>query len=501
MSFRIPISLTRGLFVGALFFLFAINITAQKQQQTSTVEAASNNGVSFNNIESYVYNGSLHVSFDLELQGRFFASGDALHIVPVYRTGTDEIRLIEILVNGKKRSSYYKREQSLLSKSERLANKPYAEIVRNDNEKQHLTYSYVMPIPEGVSRTGTLHIEQLLEDCCDLAVVDTKLLPLEYRATRPDPSIFVNTLTFITPEAEQVKKRNHQIVVRIDYPVDKYEVVPSFADNKAELEKIDKELNSLFTDKKTYKIANAVIKGYASPEDTYEYNLNLSRRRTDTFQKFLVQKYGLTDLHNFPSQGMGEDWEGLLRAVESSNMEHRDEVVNIINTVGIFDSRETQLMELAGGKPYSYMLKELYPPLRRMEMEINYTVRPFDSNEVESFIKERPTGLSQREIFDLAQNKKDVELLKIAAIYFPEDPIANINASSVALKKGNVDEAWTYLSKVQDKPEASNNLGIYYWLSGDTNKAESYFRQAVYVESQKENAQANLKLLKEYLMR
>ena len=228
------------------------------------------------------------------------------------------------------------------------------------------------------------------------------------------------------------------------------------------------------------------------------FRSNLSRRRTDTFKKYLVNKYGLTGLNDFPAQGMGEDWEGLRKAVEASDMEYKAEVLNIIDTEGVFDGREKKLMELAGGKPYSYMLRELFPPLRRMEMEISYTVRAFDTNEAETVIKDKPSGLSQREIFDLAQSKDDKDLLKIAAIYFPNNAIANINASSVALVRGNLDEAWTYLSKVEDNPEAYNNLGIYYWLKGDVERAKGYFQKAMAIDSEKENAVANIKLLERY---
>ena len=466
---------------------------------TSTANAqATANEVSFENIESYVLNGSLHLSFDVALEGNFLSSGDALHIRPVYRTASNEINLPEIVVNGKQRARFYRREQSLLSESKRMENKPFAVIVRNNRERQELSYNYVLPLPKGIDTKGTLQIEQLLQDCCHLALVDSKPLPLEYKHVIPSPALFANTVTFIAPQAEKEKKRNDTFVIRIEYPVNQHEVLPNYANNMAELERMDSEVKAYFTEKETYKIERAVIKGYASPEDTYEYNLNLSRRRTDTFKMYLVNKYGLTGLNDFPAHGMGEDWEGLRKAVEASDMEHKAEVLNIIDTEGVFDGREKKLMELAGGKPYSYMLQELFPPLRRMEMVISYTVRAFDSDEVETVMQERPMGLSQLEIFHHIQQRNNKELYFVAADYFPESVSANINASSVALTKGDVEQAWSYLSKVESKSEAYNNLGVYYWLKGDTDKAENYFQKAIEADVDKQNAVANMKLLERH---
>ena len=82
----------------ALLFGFFATATANAQ--------AAANEASFENIESYVLNGSLHVSFDLALEGDFLSAGDALHLHPVYRTASDEIRLPGILVNGKQRARF-----------------------------------------------------------------------------------------------------------------------------------------------------------------------------------------------------------------------------------------------------------------------------------------------------------------------------------------------------------------------------------------------------------
>jgi len=59
-----------------------------------------------------------------------------------------------------------------------------------------------------------------------------------------------------------------------------------------------------------------------------------------------------------------------------------------------------------------------------------------------------------------------------------------------------LDEAWQYLSKIQDVPEAYNNLGVYYWLRGDTERAERYFRLAMNVKGDEEKARRNLEQLR-----
>lgn len=174
---------------------------------TSTANAQSAaNGVSFHNVESYVQNGSLHLSFDVTLEGDFLSSGDALHLHPLYRAGSEEIRLPGVLVNGKQRARFYRREQSLLSESKRVEGKPFAVIVRNNRERQQVSYNYVQPLPKGVDTRGTLQIEQLLQDCCHLALVDSKLFPLENRYAAPDPAMFANTVTYITPQSGEREK-------------------------------------------------------------------------------------------------------------------------------------------------------------------------------------------------------------------------------------------------------------------------------------------------------
>ena len=53
--------------------------------------------------------------------------------------------------------------------------------------------------------------------------------------------------------------------------------------------------------------ANITVNGYASPEGTEEYNLQLSQRRADAVKNLLVSKYGIeADRINAIGHGVGD---------------------------------------------------------------------------------------------------------------------------------------------------------------------------------------------------
>lgn len=141
--------------------------------------------------------------------------------------------------------------------------------------------------------------------------------------------VYESSVTFIRPKKEVVKDRNEHLSIHINYIVDRYDILPYYASNAEELAKVDNVLRPLSSRRETtYRIRRASIKGYASPEAPYDYNLKLSQRRADGFKQYLIRKYGLYDISMFPATGMGEDWEGLRAAVEESDMMYQDAVLS-----------------------------------------------------------------------------------------------------------------------------------------------------------------------------
>jgi Tfp pilus assembly protein PilF len=83
------------------------------------------------------------------------------------------------------------------------------------------------------------------------------------------------------------------------------------------------------------------------------------------------------------------------------------------------------------------------------------------------------------------------EVFDIAVRMYPENPIANINAAAMELKRGNVDQAVRYLERSDmTTAAAQNNQGVYHLLKGELDKAVSCFNKAKELGS--EQADANL---------
>lgn len=458
---------------------------------------------------------SLHIGFVINLQGNVIRSGEALHLVPVYRIGDDEVRLPEILINGKRNSKYYRRDRALLGHEQYWSTKPYAELTLNKRTPQKIRYDKRVVLPAEFSNqpTGHVYIERFVEDCCDWRFVGSDLLKPTVASEVSPAAIPMQNLVFdesnvvfVRPAHETKKLRNELLSLRINFIVNRSDILPTYKNNADELRKADALLRPLSTRRETYTINSAIIRGYASPEDTYEHNLKLSQHRADNFKSYIISRYGLTGLSSFPSQGMGEDWDGLRKLVEESIMPYREKVLDIIDFVDLNKGREKQLMDLGGGVPYKFMLANLFPPLRRMEMEVSYTVRSFEEKETDKVFETRPQDLSPEELFLLARRRNappvtDEERAEYGREYdmavqlYPKNEIVLLNASSAALIRGDEDIAWEYLNKIKSLPEAANNLGVYYMLHGDNARAEQYLRRALTVMQTKETAKRNLKVL------
>ena len=283
----------------------------------------------------------------------------------------------------------------------------------------------------------------------------------------------------------------------LDFPVNQTVIRPDYRRNTAELAKIRETIDQVRGDRYA-TITGISIKGYASPEGTYANNERLAKGRSEALLDYVKQRYDLAGVETNVDYEP-EDWAGLEKKVEASDLPDKAELLAIIRAdePADWDAREWKLKNLNGGSSYRYLLNEIYPALRHSDYEVAYTIRPFNVDESKSLIYKDPKQLSLEEMFQVAQTYESgspefKEVFEIAVRMYPDDPVSNLNAANTALLNRDTANARRYLAKAADGPEKRLAEGVACWLEGDRDQARSIFESLASDPVVGEQAKANL---------
>lgn len=292
----------------------------------------------------------------------------------------------------------------------------------------------------------------------------------------------VNPLVkYVTPESEPIKMRKVSGNAQIAYHVAKADLDKNYMQNQKELEKIKNSIDDVKKDN-SLEVTSIHLHGYCSPEGSYDFNRRLSRQRAITIKDYLVDTYKF-DEQLFKVAATPENWIGLAKALEKSNIPNKAELVEIAKDLSYADDdRERQLMIAAGN--YGAVLKsEIYPHLRYTLYIIKFNVKNYAVKEARKVIKENPDKLSLKEMYDVAfsySKKSDdfISALQTAVKLNPNDAVANLNLANAYIERGNLEEAKHYLDASEGLPEAILARGIVAALEGDYDAAEEYLKEA-----------------------
>ena len=240
---------------------------------------------------------------------------------------------------------------------------------------------------------------------------------------------------------------------------------------------------------KNVEITRVEIHGYASPESPYEHNAMLADGRAKTLAEHVRRLAGL-DKSVIAVASTPEDWDGLRQAVASSSLEHRQEILAIIDDAALDPD--------AGD--YRLMLDTFYPALRHSDYVVSYTVRPFSVEEAKEVLRTKPGQLSLEEMYLVAQtyepgSQEFDDVFRTAVSLYPDDPTANLNAACAEIESGDYDSALRYLDKAGASPYAANARGVIALKRGDEAEARRQF--AIAAQGGVKEAQQNLELLGE----
>jgi outer membrane protein OmpA-like peptidoglycan-associated protein len=460
-----------------IYILFAITVALFVTMGTASAQINYMEQVAIEN-QTVLKEGAITtVSLDFILNDLELDKNDLLIITPVIVSTGNEVVLEPVAVKGKLRNKVLERPFEWKGKT-RLEMPKANQLVRENGTLQSLRYATSLPFAEW-QRDARLILRGEVIGCADCSEAQPdKLLS---QKILPDRFIPTYRVSYIVPEAEPVKQRSETYSAHLNYRVGRHDLLPDFQNNAAELAKVGNIIRELKGDP-DLTITNFTISGYASPEGNYQKNMQLSQRRAESFARYMEKEYGYSR-EQFKVQWFGEDWNGLRKAVEASNLANKDAIVNIIDKVSDHDARDARLIALDNRKTYNELLNDFYPPLRRNDYEVSFVSRPFNVDEAKVVIKTRPKLLSLNEMFLVAQtyepaSKEFKEVFDIAARLYPNEPIAILNSAAADIEGGNNQAAIDRLGRIENDPHAWNNLGVAYARMNELTKAKDYFAKA-----------------------
>ena len=418
------------------------------------------------------------VAMDLNLDSLRIPTNSQLIYTPMVKTKQGELKMPEIVINGRRQQIMHERGVD----KKRLQLSPNAVVVRRHNGKsQTVQYQATVPLDNKV-RNFDFNMHEDLCGCGDLQ--DGNDFTLR-RRRQP-------VAAFVRPAVEAVKVRHLDKRAYIDFPVDRIELHAAYRRNPAQLDSIVRTINAL-KDDKNLEVSAINIHGYASPESPYTHNDYLAKNRAKTLTDYVRRMVKLPN-EIFTVSSTPEDWDGLRKYIEESNLEHKAEILATAKDESLNpDLREAKIKKQYPSE-YKFMLDTWYPALRHSDYHITYKVKPFDVEEAKQIIKTKPQQLSQEEMFMVAQTYEPGsvefnEVMETAVRMFPDNETANLNAANTRLNMGDADGAKLYLDKSGNSAEAKNARGVYELLKGNEAQARHYFEEAAKagVKSAQEN--------------
>ena len=361
-------------------------------------------------------------------------------------------------------------------------------IVRRDNgDVQTIRYTARVPY-ESWMNGSDLKMLGTISGCADCMQEENLayISPVLIERYVPQPVI-----AFVKPAAE-IKQRAEKGSAYLDFPVNQTKIYKDYRRNPYELAEINRTIQ-VVKDNADTKITGISLHGYASPEGTYVNNTRLAKGRSEALKSYIMNEYGMpADL--FTVEYTPEDWAGLRAYVEKNPVAHKEQVLELIDSnIDNLDVKENRIKAL-DGQMYKELLRDIYPALRHTDYMVHYTVRAYNIDEAKELLKTRPQLLSLEEMYLVAQTYEEGseefnEVFDIAVRMYPADPIANINAAAMELKRGNIDQAVRYLER-SDKSSAAaqNNQGVYHLLKGELSQAEVCFNKAKSLGAEQANA-------------
>ncbi len=425
-------------------------------------------GVSVSDVQVERHGDYMALDMTLDISNLNVKRNRAVLLTPCLINPDDSTHAASVGIYGRRRYYHYLRNhgQTMISGSDEIS-------YRKCNAPSLIEYHEIVPFEEWMNG-ATFQLHRTLYGCCD-KIIDQET---GWLATYTH---YVPELLYLAPTAE-VKTYTVEGQAYIDFYVDKTFIAPEYHSNAVELGKVQESINTVKNDADA-TIVDIWLKGYASPESPYSHNTDLSIGRVNALKDYVCNLYNF-DPSIITTENEPENWQGLRDYVEASALANKEGILALIDSdMADLDQKEA-LIKSTYPDDYKFLLQNCYPYLRKTEYKVTYTVRGYsDIDEIRQILATQPQKLSLNEIYLLAQTLEPgsdefINVMETAVRLFPDDPIANLNAANVEMRRQEYDIAANYLERAGDSPEADYSRGVYYYMTNDYASAREWLGKA-----------------------
>lgn len=416
-------------------------------------------------------NNQMVVKMTIDASSLKLKSNQEVVLTPVITNGKEMVEMEPAaIVAGRNRYIYHERNASTVPEGVKL--------LRNGCPASSIKYQGNVPAQSWMELC-TVGFNLDYNGCCNAP--EGKIGGIEIARVNETKPQFEAEFVYIQPQAELVKTRTEKGSAFIDFVVNKTDINPNYRKNPDELAKIIGTIDKVKNDKDV-TITEIKIHGYASPEGPYANNVRLASGRAAALVDYVKNLYKFLASVKFISQSTPEDWAGLREYVAGHDLANKTSLLNLIDSDMEPDAKDAAIKRQFPAN-YAFLLANVYPGLRHSDYEVDYTVRIFsDPKEILAVMKENPGKLSLREFFIAANSLKPGteeynEVFRTAAVVYPGDATANLNAASASLTNNDILGAERYLTKAGNSPEAEYMRGVVAALKGDFAAAKTQFNK------------------------
>lgn len=314
----------------------------------------------FVNVKTDPY--TVQVNYTLNVPRNYVPSCSRLIYSPFFVGQGNEYALTPIVITGK---NYYRLDERLQLFGEQLQQPdvPGAVNLISTGDSMKVVMSQVVPFQLWMPDSKL--VAKVSLEACDHKV-DL------YDQILADGMVYIpQSLGPVV--VEYVKKevsKKEEGFARFYYPVNGYTVDPRLFDNGRQLNDMTELIRKVMDD--TAAVVNRiVITGICSPDGSWTYNENLAKKRAENIRDYLVANIKIP-ANLLDVKYIAEDWGGLQKLIEGSDMPGKDAALSIIDRVAEPDQREAVLRRLPD---FKYIKEYFYPELRKVSYEVYYTVK------------------------------------------------------------------------------------------------------------------------------